>query len=306
MQYRTLGKTGLKVSALGFGAAPAAFLKTERDQVAKLINDLLDAGVNLIDTAAAYPGSEKFIGEYLSARRKDYILVSKCGNVAPPGVRGSPWSEELVTATIDHALMTMKTNQIDVMLLHSCNLPTLQSGEAFEGLLRAKKAGKIKHAGYSGDNQAAAYACELPGCDVIEISINYVDQNNIDAVLPLAAKNNIGVIAKRPIANAAWLGLEGRDGIYINYVKEYVRRHNALGVTPIDAGFTDSDWAEFALRFTLSFPEVSTAIVGTTNPQNALANLKFVDKGALTSDQVQVIRAKFRATPGSAEWSGQT
>ena len=306
MQYRTFGKTGLKVSALGFGAAPAAFLKAERDQTAKLINDLLDNGVNLIDTAASYPGSEEFLGEYFSARRNDFILVSKCGYTVPPGASGKLWSEELILTTIDHSLKALKTTHLDVMLLHSCDLQTLQKGEAFGALLKAKQAGKIRHAGYSGDNQAAAYACELPECDIIQTSISYADQNNIEAVLPLASKNNIGVIAKRPIANAAWLGLEGRGGIYVNYVKEYVRRHNALGITPRDAGLTDSDWPEFALRFTLSFPEISTAIVGTTNPKNAMMNLKYVDKGELSRDQIQNIRSKFRSAPGSVDWHGQT
>lgn len=306
MQYRTLGRTGLKVSALGFGAAPVAYLKTQCDQVARLIDELLDHGVNLIDTAASYPGSEEFIGELLSARRGDYILVSKCGNIVPPGTRGSKWSEELVMTSVDRALVLMRTDHIDVMLLHSCDLQTLQSGEALEGLLKAKRAGKIRHAGYSGDNQAAAYACVLPECDVIETSINYVDQRNIDTVLPIASKNNIGVIAKRPMANAAWLGLDGRDGIYTNYVKEYVRRHNMLGITPRDAGLTDTDWPEFALRFTLSFPEISTAIIGTTNPKHAMTNLKYVDKAGLTRNQIQNIREKFRSTTGSADWPGQT
>ena len=79
MQTRPLGRTGFNVSVLGFGAAPVAYLDTERDRAAQVLKYLLDSGVNLIDTAASYPGSEAFLGEHFAARRDDYVLVTKCG-----------------------------------------------------------------------------------------------------------------------------------------------------------------------------------------------------------------------------------
>lgn len=306
MTTRPFGKTGLFVSALGFGGAPAAFTKPEADAVAKFLNELIDAGVNVIDTATSYPGSEPFIGDHLSQRRKDYILVSKTGGVTVDEAKGPKWSPELIASSVERSLRTMKTDHLDVMLLHTCDLPTLQNGDSMGALVKARDAGKVKFIGYSGDNEAAAVACAMPDVSVVETSINYCDQANIDKVLPVARANNVGIIAKRPVANAAWLGPTGRPGFYDKYASEYVKRAAAMGITAEEFGFAASQWPELALRFTLSFPEVSTAIVGTTNPKNAKANLEAVTKGPLPGDIVERIRAKFRAAPESSTWTGQT
>lgn len=305
MTHRKLGRTGLTVSPLGFGSAPAAFLKTELDAAAKLVNDLLDRGLNVIDTAAAYPGSEKFIGEYLSSRRADYVLVSKCGNVKVEGVDAPTWSAALVEASVERSLREMRTDHVDVMLLHSCDLDTLKKGEAIGALVKAQQAGKVKHVGYSGDNEAAAAAAAMPEISVIETSINYVDQANIDVVLPVARQHDVGIIAKRPIANAAWRGDEGRAGIYVNYVKEYLRRHRKMNLDPAALGFAADAWPDVALRFTLSFPEVSAAIVGTTNPANAMRNLAAAEDASIDPAIVERLRAAFKAAD-SASWTGQT
>src|SRR6187551_1513154 len=100
MEKRAFGRTGLSVSVLGFGAAPIGFLKTDRDRVGAILNLLLDNGMNLIDTAASYPGSEEAIAATVGHRRKDFVLVSKCGGKVS-GVEGEPWSEKLITQTVD-------------------------------------------------------------------------------------------------------------------------------------------------------------------------------------------------------------
>ena len=117
MEKRTFGKTGLVVSPLGFGGAPAAYLAAERQRTASMINKLLDAGMNVIDTAASYPGSERFIGENLAHRREDFVLISKCGSKIPES-DAPPWSAQLIGDTVERALKLMKTNLVDVMLLH--------------------------------------------------------------------------------------------------------------------------------------------------------------------------------------------
>lgn len=309
MQTRTFGKTNLQVSELGFGAAPAAFLGTEGVVAAALVNAMLDAGVNLLDTAAMYPGSEAFIGEHLSHRRKDYILVSKCGQKIPEN-SAAAWSRELIAASVDRALRLMKTDALDVMLLHSCDLPTLQKGEAIDELSKARDAGKIKFVGYSGDNETAAFAATLPDVAVIETSINIVDQINIDKVLPAAKANNVGVIAKRPIANAAWRPKESFKSIYTNYAKPYIERFGKMGLTTQQLGFPGGDaqkiWPEIAIRFTLSFPEVSTAIIGTTNPDNARVNLGYTERGPLPQDVIDQLRQAFRNADPEAKWPGLT
>jgi len=295
------------VSPLGFGAAPIGFLKTDRDRVADILSRLLDQGVNLIDTAAMYEGSEALIGEAVGHRRSEYVLVSKCGTKVPD-IDAPVWSAELVSRTVDRALKNLRTDRLDVMLLHSCDRPTLEKGEALGALVKARDAGKVLHVGYSGDNDTAAYAASLPDVAVIETSINMVDQANLESVLPVCREKQVGVIAKRPIANAAWMGVEGRPGFYGGYVKPYVDRLKQMNVSPVDLGFaTDSSdaWAEMALRYTLSHPGVHTAIIGTTNPQNAARNIAFAAKGPLSGDQVGRIRAAFREADPSGKWTGQ-
>jgi aryl-alcohol dehydrogenase-like predicted oxidoreductase len=195
------------------------------------------------------------------------------------------------------------------MLLHSCDLPILQDGEALGALIKAKNAGKIRFAGYSGDNEPAAYAATLKDIDVIETSISIVDQINIDMVLPKVRENQMGVIAKRPIANAAWKKLNEQPGMYQSYAKTYTERFANLNVTPADLDFKnvpdDEAWAEIALRFTLTIPAVHTAIIGTTNLKHALANVEHAKKGPLSADIVQKIRDAYRRADPDGKWSGQ-
>jgi aryl-alcohol dehydrogenase-like predicted oxidoreductase len=306
MKKTKFGRTGFNVSAMGFGSAPIGFLKIEQERVGKILNLLLDDGVNLIDTAASYEGSEDVIGNSVAHRRNEYVLVSKCGRTIPESSAAS-WSAELVMATVDRALRRLKSDVLDVMLLHSCDLVTLKKGDALAGLVKAQDAGKIRFVGYSGDNETAAYAATLPDVAVIETSINIVDQVNLDSVLPECRKNNVGVLAKRPIANAAWRGATNRGGIYDNYVKPYVDRLEKVGLKPTELGFADDgndSWAELALRFTLSHPGVHTAIIGTTNPENARTNLAFAEKGPLSSDAIEKIRQRFRVANADGSWVG--
>src|SRR5579864_1310664 len=118
MKKVPFGKTGLMVSTLGFGGAPVGYLKIDRDRVANILNLLLDSGVNAIDTAASYPGSEELIGNNVGHRRAEYVLISKCGQ-SFPDLPGKEWSPQVITATVDRALRRLKTDHLDVMLLHS-------------------------------------------------------------------------------------------------------------------------------------------------------------------------------------------
>src|SRR5207237_155734 len=155
------------------------------------------------------------------------------------------------------------------MLLHSCDLETLRKGEALGALVDARNAGKIRHAGYSGDNETAAWAAEQPDVAVIETSISFVDQNNIDTTLPVTRRRNLGVLDQSRCS-------------YHDHVRPYPERFEKLGLRPKDLGFGgDADWPEIALRFTLSQAGGHTAIIGTTNPQNARSNIVVANKGPL-------------------------
>jgi aryl-alcohol dehydrogenase-like predicted oxidoreductase len=308
MEKRRLGRTGLEVSALGFGGGPVGFLSTEQGKVAEILNYLLDNGVNFVDTAAGYPGSEEAIGNAVGSRRDEYVLVSKCGQ-AFDDLDGEAWSPTVITQTVDRALRRLKTDHLDVMLLHSCDQEVLEKGEAVEALVKARDAGKIRHVGYSGDNEAALYAAGLDAVDVIETSVNICDQANIDTLLPEAQKRDIGIIVKRPVANAAWLGVGEQPGFYANYTTTYAERFAAMGLSPGDLGFAGGDdaWPMIALRFTLSQSGVTTAIVGTTNPVNAKRNIATAAEGPLPDAAIDAIQAAFASAESASgsQWTGQ-
>ena len=308
MEKRLLGKTGLAVSPLGFGGGPVGYLGEDAQRTAHILDPLLDAGVNLIDTAACYPGSEPLIAEAIGRRRDEYILVSKCGHKVD-GVRGKEWSAQLIGLSVERSLKRLKTDHIDVMLLHSCNLEMLKRGEAISALARARESGKIRFFGYSGDNDAAAYAATLEDIAVIETSVNICDQVNIDLVLSRTVEKNIGVLAKRPMANAAWKDPSEQRGIYQSYVQSYTERLSAMRITPAGLGFDGNPvqfWPRIALRFTLTQPGVHCAIAGTTSPKNARGNLAAAAEGPLPADTSQKIRNAFQSAQADAgkPWPG--
>ncbi|MEX0776010.1 MAG: aldo/keto reductase [Phycisphaeraceae bacterium] len=307
MEKRDFGNTGLRVSALGFGAAPVGYLKTDQQQVARMLNLMLDQGLSLIDTAECYAGSEEMIRQAVGHRRDEYVLVTKTGHDVPD-TSGPEFSEERITGSIDRSLRRLGTDRLDVVLLHSCSREKLEQGEAVAALVKAREAGKIRFAGYSGDNEAAVYAATLEDIAVIETSVSIADQANIEGVLPVARRRGLGVEAKRPIANAAWKSGDQQPGFYKNYASEYHQRLAKMGLTTADLGFDGPEnkvWPEIALRFTLSMPGVHCAIVGTTKTDNALANIAAAKKGPLPQPTVQAIRAAFARAQPAAGWPGQ-
>ena len=145
---------------------------------------------------------------------------------------------------------------------------------------------------------------------MLETSVNITDQVNIDLVLPVARKNNVGVLAKRPIANAAWKPIAQQPGFYASYASTYTERFKRMMLSPPDLGFDmapERAWPEIALRYTLSQSGVHCAIIGTTNPENAKRNMKYARKGALPEEVVRTIREAFRRAEGEAgsKWLGQ-
>ena len=309
MKKVAFGRTGLEVSVLGFGGAPIGILEVEQERAARVLNLLLDSGVNLIDTAAGYAGSEEMIGKAISHRRSEFVLVSKCGRKVP-GIDAPEWSAENVRTTIEQSLRKLRTDYLDAMLLHSCDLETLKRGEAVGALVEAQKAGKVRWPGYSGDNEAAAWAAGRAELAVLETSVNITDQANIDLVLPVARKNNVGVLAKRPIANAAWKPIGDQPGFYASYASTYTERFSKMGMELRELEFSgkaEEVWPEVALRFTLSQPGVHCAIIGTTNPANAKKNMEYAGKGGLSEDVVKKIREAFRRAESAAgsKWVGQ-
>jgi len=302
--------TELQISAVGIGCAPVGFLKADQKQVTRLLNELLDEGVNVIDTAAADGDSEVLIGNAIAHRRDECVLVSKCGQPFDD-LDGEAWSPKLIHQTIDRSLKRLKTDYLDVMLLHSCDLNVLWQGDALAALTDAQQAGKIRFLGFSGDNKAMDFAAGFHDVDVIETSINICDHANVEAVTKAALKRNLVVIAKRPLANAAWKKLCDQSGYCRDCAETYKWRLVEMQVTPEDLGFEGDPavvWPEIALRFTLGLPAVNCAVIGTTSIEHAKANLRAAEKGSLPLNAMMKLRAAFAAAEhrSGEKWSAQT
>ena len=288
MEKRRLGKTDMDVSVLGFGGAEIGFENASPDAVGKLLKSALDAGLNVIDTGECYRDSEELIGQTVSDRREDFYLLTKCGH--PHGMESSAnWSQASLLQSIERSLQRLKTDRLDIVHLHSCSESELRKGEAITALQTARERGYTRYIGYSGDSRAAHFAVECGAFDTLQTSISIADQEAIELTMPLAHKKQVGVIAKRPIANAAWkTGHKPIQGYHHEYW-ERLRKLNYEFLRNTDLERTIG----IALRFTLSVPGVHTAIVGTKKPERWQENAKLLEGGPLSEAEFHAIRHRW-------------
>ena len=298
IEYRALGKTGLRVSTLGFGGSEVGYQAVAQKTVDKILNTALDAGINVIDTAECYADGETLIGKAIAKRRAEVVLMTKCGH-APVG-SAADWEPAMLARSIDRSLKKLGTDHVDVMQFHSPSLETLKDGRVIEVLLKARERGQARFVGCSADSAEAVYAVESGAFDTLQISMSIADQEAIDSVLPKAVARGMGVIVKRPIANAAWR--HGRRPPADWYTRPYWDRLQKLDYDFLRRGAGDG--AAIALRFTLGTAGVSTAIVGTTRPERIAQNIAHANAGPLASVEYEAIRARWRSVAPS-DWTGQ-
>jgi aryl-alcohol dehydrogenase-like predicted oxidoreductase len=284
MEQRILGNTGLKVSRLGAGLAEIGYELTfsEQDQAAQVLNIALDHGINYFDTAACYGISEALIGRTVAHRRSEYSLATKCGHVVD-GYQGEPWTAQTITDSIDRSLQRLQTDYLDLIQLHSCGLEILQQGEVIEALLKAKAAGKTRFIDYSGDNDEAFWAIDSGYFDTLQTSFNLVDQHARKGLLSQAKTKGLGVIIKRPIANAIWGVTTPPESYYTAPYFERARQMKSVG--PLPGAPTDP--IALALGFVWSHDEVDKLIVGTSNPQQMQANIDLVNQGLVLAEETR-------------------
>jgi aryl-alcohol dehydrogenase-like predicted oxidoreductase len=275
MQARPLGATGLTVSELGLGAGPLGDPSVLDDAAAeRLVHAALDLGVTLIDTAPSYGRSEQRIGAALRGRRDRAVVSTKLGY----GVPGVPdWTGPCITAGIDLALERLATTWLDIAHLHSCPLDVLRRGDVVEALAAAQRAGKIRVAAYSGDNEPLLWAIESGRFGAVQCSVNVADQRALDRAIPLAGERGLGVLAKRALANGAW-----REAVRPAAPDRgaYWDRLSAMGVALT---------AERALGFVLAQP-VSSVLVGTTRIEHLEAMARVA-----ADPEADQLRALFRS-----------
>jgi aryl-alcohol dehydrogenase-like predicted oxidoreductase len=297
MEKRPFGRTDMRVTVLGFGGSEIGFEGAAADTVAKLLNGALDAGLNVIDTAECYPNSEELIGQAVAGRRGEFYLFTKCGH--PESIEHADWRPDSLLQSIERSLRRLRTDRLDLIQLHSCSEAELRKGDVIAALERAREKGYARYIGYSGDGPAARYAVECRRFDALQTSVSIADQEALDLTLPLARERRLGVIAKRPIANAVWRSPQRPEYAYYQPYWDRLRKldYDFLRAGPDVAVGT-------ALRFTLSVPGVDTAIVGTTKPGRWRENAALLAAGTLPPEQMEKIRARWRQV-ADASWVGQ-
>lgn len=281
MKTNSFGDTGVSVSVLGLGAGQVGAGGLGETEAAAVLNTALDLGITLIDTADCYGLSEERIGRHLRARRDEFVLSSKCGHDVP-GTQD--WTPENVRASVEHSLQRLQTDHIDILHLHSCTQDKLADGSLVDAMDELVSAGKVRFVAYSGENEHLVAAITSGRFASVETSVNIADQWSLHHALPLAQEHGLGVIAKRPIANAVWKYDTRPDGVY---GEVYWDRLQQLS---LDLG---DDPLAFALRFSAFAPGVCAAIMGTAKVDNLRRAVATVEHGPLPEDQLADVERRW-------------
>jgi aryl-alcohol dehydrogenase-like predicted oxidoreductase len=304
IETRPLGRTGADVTILGYGAmelrgqphGPA----TADEDAGQLLNEVLDAGINLIDTSPDYGGSEELIGRYVGHRRDEYFLASKCGCLLgppPPGARPPfphDWSAANVRADVEQSLRRLGTDRLDLVQVHmSPSRAQLEADDTVPTLLAMRDEGKVRFIGMSGILPNLPDHIAMDVFEVFQIPYSAVQREHED-LITAAAATGAGTL----IRGGAARGTASEDK---NWTVQPLSssgppaqdRWQAAGLDKLlDDGMSRH---EFILRFTLSHPALSSTIVGTSSLDHLRGNLAIAEKGPLPADLYQ--RAKDALQP---------
>ena len=241
LQKRTLGRTGLEVTQLGFGAME---LRGGREEVSvedseRVLNAVLDGGINFIDTAPDYDLSEERIGKFVSHRRDEFFLATKCGcNIDEAGVTGEPphlWTGERIRRNIDTSLERMKTDHVDLIQMHGPSVEEVEQSDVVETLQEIKQSGKSRFIGVSSGAPHLVPFARMGVFDTFQVLYSAVERSH-EEMLTQAAELGAGIIIRGGIGK----GHRAGDGRWENWDKASLEEP-AEGMSRYD----------FVLRFTL-------------------------------------------------------
>ena len=322
MELRTLGSTDLKVSEIGFGAwaiggtSEAAGMQwgwgetPEQDAIAA-IHRARDLGVNFFDTADVYGNgrSEEVLGKALASDWGKVLIASKVGNVVRHGKGAKDWSREHLVKSCEASLKRLNKDVIDLYQLHNPTDYDIRHGDWPETMELLQKHGKIRYYGVSVFLPEEAMAVLARNkAQVIQLAYNPLRLEMEEGVLPLAQRKNVGIIARVPLYYGILAGKFKPDTTFPSddhrshtlppeTMRELVPRADKLRAL---AGIKEGDsaaFAQWALRFILSNPAVSTVIPGARNPEQAEKNCSGSDGSLLPKEQVEEVRRLWRDDP---------
>jgi aryl-alcohol dehydrogenase-like predicted oxidoreductase len=315
MEKRVFGRTGWQVNPIGFGAWAIGAdwgAVSDRDAEAAL-NAALDSGVNFIDTADVYGmgRSEKLIAKVLKARGRDGIVVAtKAGRKLNPHV-AEGYTVPAITGFVEQSLKNLDVEALDLLQLHCPPSPVYRNAELFAGLDGLVKVGKLKYYGVSvQDVDEAIQAMDYPIAG-IQIIFNMLRLKPAEKLFDLAKKNQVGIIARVPLASGLLTGKMKAD---TQFGKDDHRNYNRHGEAfdvgetfsgvPYDVGLKAVEklravvpggvpMAAFALRWILMFDAVSVAIPGAKNVEQAKGNAAAGNLPPLTAAQMAAVQAVY-------------
>jgi aryl-alcohol dehydrogenase-like predicted oxidoreductase len=304
---RALGGTGADVTILGYGAMelrgrPRGPEITDAD-AGRLLNAVLDGGINLIDTSPDYGRSEELIGAHIGHRREEFFLASKCGcPLESPADAPPPYPHDYrpanVRADVEQSLRRLRTDRLDLVQVHmSPSRATLEQDHTVETLKDLQGEGKVRFIGMSGILPNLPDHLAMGVFDVFQIPYSAVQRDHEDLITEAAGAGAGTFIRGGAARGAASQDKNWQTGPLSQDPGVGRRNWETSGVAGLlsEAGMSDM---EFVLRFTLSHPGLSTTIVGTANPVHLAGNIAIAERGPLPADLYEQARKRLPVPAG--------
>ena len=314
MEYRELGRTGIRVSAIGFGGwaiggsaeasgAPLGWGRTSDDESLAAIRRARELGVTLYDTADSYGfgRSESLLGIVLSRYRQEVVIATKVGVVrTSSGELKKDFSRQHIFHAVDGSLKRLRTDYIDLYQVHNPTMEELKREEIQDAMERLQDAGKIRFWGVSVSTpEEGVEVIQRKWAHALQVLFNILNQAPAQVLLPLAKEKGYGVLARVPLASGLLTGkfridsLFASDDVRQNFLTPR-RLHEAIQrvdeVKSIIGGAT-RNLAEGALRFVLADEAVSSTIPGARNPRQVEMNVAALES-TLPLDILEKLRTR--------------
>ena len=275
-----LGRTGLEVTRLGYGAAHH---RPMTDDEARAVHAaVVESGINFIDTSDDYGNSEELIGRYLSQRRSEIVLATKCG-MRSGGV-GHLWTRENILRTLEQSLLRLRTDYVDVMQLHNATVEECERGGLADGLEEMRRQGKVRWIGASTTTPHLPTLLGWGVFDAFQIPYSALEREH-EAWIAKSAEAGVGIIIRGGVARGEPGEGTGRE--------DHWRRFEQAGLD--DLREDGESRSSLLLRYTLTHPHSDTIIVGTTNPAHVAENARTVLRGPLSPDTYEEIKRRMDA-----------
>jgi len=315
MQYRELGRTGWKVSAISFGAwaIGGTWGNVKDEESLSALQRALDLGVNFFDTADAYGDgrSEQLLARLRKERSEPFYVATKAGRRLSPHVAAG-YNKKNLTSFVERSLKNLEVEALDLLQLHCPPTEVFYMPEVFDALDDLLKDGKLRHYGVSVEKvEEALKAIEYPNVETVQIIFNMFRQRPMDLFFREAQRRKIGILARVPLSSGMLTGkmtpktsFQEDDHRQGNRNGEWFDRGETFSGLEYETGLQAVEelrplipegmsMAQMALRWILMSPAVTCAIPGAKRPSQVEENVKAADLPALSDETMARVRATY-------------